>query len=234
MSIRHKSFMTAMVLTALIVAAAGRHAGAADMAGSVVPLPSADRAQLDKFLGTEKGPFNPVGEGGGWFDAPGGRIGVHGDDPGWGLLAYFRVAEIGPAADRVRELGGEAGELLDEPGFGRFCHCRDPQGMLERTERRIAQQRVWILTENGKTIFKADVISDTPQVAFIEGVFVRWQERRKGYGLRCMTQLARNLLGQNKSICLVVNEENTRGRAFYDKAGFKFSSHYSTAYFSAL
>jgi len=110
----------------------------------------------------------------------------------------------------------------------------DPQGMLERTERRITQNRVWLLCQNGKTIFKADIISATPEVAFIEGVFVRWQERRKGYGLRCMTQLARNLLGGCKSICLVVNEENARGRAFYDKVGFKFSAHYNTAYFSAL
>ena len=112
--------------------------------------------------------------------------------------------------------------------------AKDPQGMLERTERRITQGRVWVLTQNGKTIFKADVISDTPQVAFIEGVFVRWQERRKGHGLRCMTRLARNLLARTNSMCLVVNAENSRARAFYEKAGFKFSSCYQTAYFTAL
>lgn len=74
-------------------------------------------------------PFNPTGKGGGWFDAPGGKIGVHGDDPAWGILPYFRVPEIGATADRVRQLGGEAGDFLDEPGFGRLCHCRDSQGM---------------------------------------------------------------------------------------------------------
>jgi predicted GNAT family acetyltransferase len=110
----------------------------------------------------------------------------------------------------------------------------DPQGMLERTEKRITQNRVWVLCQNGKTIFKADIVSATPEVAFIEGVFVRCQERRKGYGLRCMTQLARNLLDGSNSICLVVNEENARGRAFYDKVGYKFSAHYNTAYFAAL
>ena len=99
-----------------------------------------------------------------------------------------------------------AGLAVEESGVNPMT--RDPQGMLERTERRIAQGRVWLLTEDGKTIFKADVISDTPQVAFVEGVFVRWQERRKGHGLRCITQLARNLLTGTKSICLVVNEEN--------------------------
>ena len=63
---------------------------------------------------------------------------------------------------------------------------------------------------------------------------MRWQERRKGHGLRCITQLARNLLTGTKSICLVVNEENQRALAFYEKAGFQCSSRYNTAYFSAL
>jgi GNAT superfamily N-acetyltransferase len=125
-----------------------------------------------------------------------------------------------------------AGLAVEETGHNPMTN--DPRGMLERTERRIARGRVWILMEDGKTIFKADVISDTPQVAFVEGVFVRWQERRKGHGLRCITQLARNLLSQNKTICLVVNEENSRALAFYDKAGFKCTSSYNTAYFSTL
>ncbi len=51
MSIRPKPFMTAVVFAALVLLAAGRPAGAADTAGSVVPLPSAVRAQLDKYLG---------------------------------------------------------------------------------------------------------------------------------------------------------------------------------------
>ena len=51
MPVHRRLFMTGMVLTALVLLAPGRHAGAADTAGSVVPLPSADRAQLDKYLG---------------------------------------------------------------------------------------------------------------------------------------------------------------------------------------
>lgn len=122
--------------------------------------------------------------------------------------------------------------VLEECGIDPMS--KDPQGMLDRTERRINQGRVWMLRQNGQTIFKADVISETPEVVFVEGVFVRREERRKGHGLRCMTQLARNLLSQSKSICLVVNEENSRARAFYEKAGFKFSSNYNTAYFTPL
>jgi uncharacterized protein len=109
----------------------------------------------------------------------------------------------------------------------------DPNGLWERTARRIAQGRVWVLSQCHQIIFKADVISETPQTAFVEGVYVLPEQRRRGHGLRCMTQLARQLLNRSASICLVVNEENLRARVFYSKAGFSFSSNYNTAYFSA-
>lgn len=110
---------------------------------------------------------------------------------------------------------------------------QDGQGMLVRTARRVDQGRVWVLVQDGRMIFKADIISETPQAVFIEGVYVQPEARRQGYGLGCMTQLARNLLSRGHSICLVVNEENERARAFYQKAGFQIQSCYNTAYFSA-
>lgn len=110
---------------------------------------------------------------------------------------------------------------------------QDQQGMWVRTSRRVDQGRVWVLVENGRMIFKADIISETPQTAFIEGVYVQPEARRQGYGVRCMTQLARNLLGRVASTCLVVNEENERARAFYGKVGYEDRAWYNTAYFSA-
>src|SRR3954447_16236574 len=110
---------------------------------------------------------------------------------------------------------------------------QDARGMWARTARRVDQGRVWILVEDGRLMFKADVISETPETVFIEGVYVQPDPRRRHYGTRCMTQLARNLLGRVGSLCLVVNEENARARSFYQKLGYQFRSSYSTAYFSA-
>lgn len=111
---------------------------------------------------------------------------------------------------------------------------QDRQGMLVRTARRVDQGRVWVLVQDGRMVFKADIISETPETVFIEGVYVQPDARRQGYGLRCMTQLARNLLDRVQSICLVVNEENERARAFYQRAGYQIRSCYNTAYFSAI
>jgi predicted GNAT family acetyltransferase len=111
---------------------------------------------------------------------------------------------------------------------------QDGQGMWARTARRIDQGRVWILVEKERLMFKADIISETPETVFVEGVYVQPDIRRQGYGLSCMTQLARNILSRFGSVCLVVNEENARARAFYQKLGYKVRSAYSTAYFSAV
>jgi uncharacterized protein len=111
---------------------------------------------------------------------------------------------------------------------------QDGQGMWARTARRIDQGRVWILVEKERLMFKADIISETPETVFVEGVYVQPDVRRQGYGLSCMTQLARNILPRFGSVCLVVNEENARARAFYQKLGYKLRSAYSTAYFSAV
>src|SRR5436309_3200537 len=48
---------------------------------------------------------------------------------------------------------------------------RDPEGFRRRTARRIEQGRVWVWTEGGRLIFKADVIADTPEAIYIEGVY---------------------------------------------------------------
>ena len=106
----------------------------------------------------------------------------------------------------------------------------DPTGFRLRQARRIEQGRVWVWVENDRLIFKADIISETPETTYVEGIYVNPEERGKGYGLRCMTQLGRTLLAHTKSICLLVNEQNHEVHAFYRKAGYKFRSYYDTIF----
>ncbi|HEY0322278.1 MAG TPA: GNAT family N-acetyltransferase [Pyrinomonadaceae bacterium] len=108
---------------------------------------------------------------------------------------------------------------------------RDLRGVSARTTRRIEQKRVWALAEEGKIIFKADVISHTPEAIFIEGVYVHPEERGRGIGARCMTELGRLLLKQAAAITLVVNQENRRALALYNKVNYRLRSPYLTVYF---
>lgn len=106
----------------------------------------------------------------------------------------------------------------------------DLEGFRQRTARRIEQGRIWVWIDEGRLIFKTDVISDTPEVIYLEGVYVNPEERGKGYGLRCFSQLCRRLLQLTKSICLLVNEHNQSAIKFYQRAGYGRQGCYDTIY----
>ena len=106
----------------------------------------------------------------------------------------------------------------------------DPVGFRARTAQRIERGRVWVWVEAGRLIFKADVVSETPEVVYLEGIYVNPAERGKGYGLRCLMQLSRALLQRAGSVCLLVNEQNVRAQEFYERAGYRLQSYYRTIY----
>jgi uncharacterized protein len=107
---------------------------------------------------------------------------------------------------------------------------RNSVGFRLRCARRIEQGRVFVWIEEGRLIFKADIVADTPDGIYLEGVYVNSEERGKGYGLRCLSQLSRNLLARTKSICLLVNERNWKAQAFYLSAGYKLRATYETIF----
>lgn len=106
----------------------------------------------------------------------------------------------------------------------------DAVGFRLRCARRIEQGRVWVLVENNELTFKAEIISETPEVIYLEGIYVRPEERGQKLGLRCLSQLTRNLLARVASICLLVNEVNTDAHAFYKSAGFQYEGAYETIF----
>ena len=107
---------------------------------------------------------------------------------------------------------------------------RDPEGFRRRCARRIEMGRVWVWVEGGRLIFKAEIISETPEVIYLEGVWVNPAERGKGYGLRCMSQLGRELLGRVNSLSMLVNERNSKALSLYSRAGYKLRGCYDTIY----
>jgi ribosomal protein S18 acetylase RimI-like enzyme len=106
----------------------------------------------------------------------------------------------------------------------------DPRGFVRRCRRRIEQGRTWVVVEDGKLIFKADVISRTREVNYLEGIWICEERRANGSGLRFMSDLMRRLLEETKSVCLFVNETNTLAQNFYRKCGFHFRATYETIF----
>ncbi len=106
----------------------------------------------------------------------------------------------------------------------------DPKGFRARCARRIEMGRTWVLEENGQLLFKADIQADTPEVIYLEGIWVAPTQRGKGIGRKCLTQLCRDLLARTTSVCLLVNEECERAHAFYRKCNFKLRGIYDSLF----
>jgi predicted GNAT family acetyltransferase len=71
---------------------------------------------------------------------------------------------------------------------------------------------------------------ETPEVIYLEGIYVHPEERGKGHGTRCISKLCSVLLANTKTLSLTVNNQNKRAIKFYSKAGFQFHSDYETIY----
>jgi uncharacterized protein len=106
----------------------------------------------------------------------------------------------------------------------------DREGFLARCARRIEMGRVWVLEEDGRLMFKADVLADTPDVVYLEGVWVNPSERGKGRGRQCLRQLCQQLLSRTKSVCVLVNENNQRAHTFYRMCNFKMRAVYDSIF----
>lgn len=148
----------------------------------------------------------------------------------WPVEALPEVADLRLATPADLELivPVHAIMALNESGINPLE--RDAEGFRQRCARRVEQGRTWVWIDSGEIIFKVDVVSDTSSVIYLEGVWTNAKHRSQGYGLRCMSQLARNLLRRTQSVCVLVNENNKDAHKFYQRAGYKLRAIYDTIF----
>jgi predicted GNAT family acetyltransferase len=103
--------------------------------------------------------------------------------------------------------------------------ARDREGFLKRVARRIEQGRTFVVFEDDRLMFKADVISLTGESAYLEGVYVAEEHRGKGIGPKCLAEVTRRLLGVVDNVCLLSSDEIPGAHRAYEKAGFSRAGH---------
>lgn len=108
--------------------------------------------------------------------------------------------------------------------------AEDAEGFSRRCALRVERGKVWVLFEAGELIFKADVVAETPEASYIEGVWVNPSHRLKGYGRRCWSALSRALLARAPAFCGFVNDENPAARNFYERVGGRLLGSYAKVY----
>jgi len=94
------------------------------------------------------------------------------------------------------------------------------EGYIRHVTRNIDEGRTWIVRENGKIVFKAEISARCPIGAQIVGVFTEPAARGRGLARRGTAELARRLLEHVPAVCLFVREDNAPARRAYERGGF--------------
>ena len=107
---------------------------------------------------------------------------------------------------------------------------KDREGFLNRVARRIEQDRIFVVYEQGDLVFKADIISETDEAIYLEGIYVAPEYRGRGVGSRCLSKLGLHLLNRVQNICLLSNVEFESAHQSFRKAGFKGTDRCTTIF----
>lgn len=97
---------------------------------------------------------------------------------------------------------------------------KDREGFLRRCLKRIEMGRTFIVTENGKLVFKADIAAQTDEVIYLEGIYVAPDYRGQSVGSKCLSKLSLTLLEQAEHISLLCNVDLKGAHRSYLKAGY--------------
>ncbi len=98
---------------------------------------------------------------------------------------------------------------------------KDRTGFLKRCLKRIEAGRTFVVFENGKLVFKADIVAETSDAAYLEGIYVAPEYRGKLVSSSCLAQLGLQLLERVENVCFLSNAEFKGAHHSFEKAGFK-------------
>ena len=102
------------------------------------------------------------------------------------------------------------------------------EGYVRHVTRNIEEERTFLVREEGRIVFKAELSARCPVGAQIVGVFTEPFARGRGLARRGTAQLARALMTRHSmpAVCLFVREDNAPARRAYERAGFVPQMHY--------
>ena len=143
-------------------------------------------------------------------------------------LLQLTADEMGPWIAPQLEIGNEAdlADIVEASGrmqaedLGVDPRDVDEQSHEQRCLARIRASRSYVLRENGRLIFKADIGARSRFGAQLEGVYTAPEARGHGVATRALGQICRSLLSALPRLTLHVSATNVPAVALYRKLGF--------------
>ena len=129
--------------------------------------------------------------------------------------------ELRPARREELEVVAAAQAEVAEIECGSNPMVRDREGFLKRVSRRIGQNRVFVVFDDDRLVFKADIIAETEAVAYLEGVYVAPDYRGRGIASQCLSRLCLELLGRVQNVCLLSNIDFKSAHRSFARAGMR-------------
>ena len=129
-------------------------------------------------------------------------------------------------------VNAQAETLIEESGTD--PRLADAKGFRERVATRIKLGRTWVKIQDGHIVFKAELQSVTPEVAYLEGIWTHPDYRQQGIATQCLNELVHRLLKQHIALCLVSEPTDEIARHVYEKVGFQDSGVYQARFLKPL
>jgi RimJ/RimL family protein N-acetyltransferase len=147
-----------------------------------------------------------------------------------GLLGEARLPELRPATLRDLDLVAHASNEAHREEMGDDPLATNATAFMGRVARQILDERVFIIRDDDKLIFKAELSAKCPIGAQISGVFTHPDYRGRGFAQRGTAELTWRTLGEVPRMCLFVRHDNAPARRAYDRIGFRHTGDFRTTF----
>lgn len=137
-------------------------------------------------------------------------------------------------AEQLDEIVETHAQLVMEQNGGLDPRDKDPEGFRNRVLERIEGQRTWVKVQEGKIVFKAELVCESPEAVYLEGIWTHPEYRNQGIATSCLTELTHRFLLQNKVIGILIEPHEEAAMRVYEYVGFVYEEGYQARFLNPI